>query len=160
MTIRGTIATTLLQYSRVFGRMLGCQLAVETSEHSIQTTMEVPNQDDRAWDPGLFKHGNLFVAGYANPVKPSVKVNKELETPDVVEVDEGDPAKMEDTDDDPAHAQLISSARYRKYMRQDLISQLLTPKEQWRLIAYGVMAVAGMQLLTVAVILWATGSFA
>jgi hypothetical protein len=168
--IREQIATAVLQTARSFGRILGCELAVETSQHSLKTSMVVPDRNDRAWDPGLYKYGNLFHEGYANPIKPRARRNTELEDPDTIDVETSDATadveaaaddeELDKSDDtDVEHVKLISSPRYRKYMRQDLISQLLTPKEQWRLIAYGVLGLAGVQVVTLLVILWANGSF-
>lgn len=168
--IREQIATAALQTARSIGRMLGCELAVETSQHSLKTSMVVPDRNDRAWDPGLYKHGNLFHEGYANPIKPRARRNTELEDPDTIDVetsdaiadggsDADDQESNETNETNVEHVKLISSPRYRKYMRQDLISQLLTPKEQWRLIAYGVLGLAGVQIMTLLVVLWANGSF-
>lgn len=168
MSIRNYLATAAVNWARSFGRLLGTELVVETSQHSIETRMEQPDKTQRAWDPDLYKHGQLFYAGYANPIKPAVDVRNELEDPDTVDIVEGDAdatqADTADADEDAddsqeEHVQMISSPRYRKYMRQDLISQLLTPKEQWRIIAYGVLGLAALQFTTIAVILYATGSF-
>lgn len=163
MSIRASIATTALNFARSLGRTLGCELVVETSQHSLATSMQVPGEtDSKAWDPDLYKSGQIFYAGYANPIKPTVTRHTELEDPDQVDVLEGDAEQAEQTiseDDDERHAELISSARYRKYMRQDLISQLLTPRERWRLIAFAIIGLGALQFIAIAVTLWATGSF-
>lgn len=146
MGLRSSVATFVLQKSRGFGRTLGCELVVDTSPHSIEVSMEVPDKSRRAWDANLFRHGQMYAKGYANPIKPMVNHNPELENPDTIAVDGGKIEEDEDetdVEDDPSpHVELISSTRYREYMRQDLISQLLNPREQWRLVVYAVIALA------------------
>lgn len=155
--IRETIANALLAAGRGLGRMVGLQLAVEVSDHSISISMEAPDRDERAWDSDLYKSGNLFVSNYANPVKPRVTHNPDLDTPNEVETVEGDDGEGENEDGD--HVQLISSGRYREYMRQDLISQLLTPESRWNILVWGVIGVAALGFFNIIVTLWATGSF-
>lgn len=164
MSIRTTIANTLISTGRSLGRSGDAELAVDVSDHSISVAMEQPDKTQRAWDANLYRRGNLFVEGYANPVKPSVRQHKELATPDEATVIEGtaddqsdtEGDETEDTDDGP-HVDLIASPRYRAYMRQDLISQLLNPRAQWRLIAYAVIALAVFMAVNIVVSLAAAG---
>lgn len=160
MTYRSKPVNWMLNFALALGDQVGLQQKVEVSDHSIDVELTMPDHDNRAWDPDMFKNGNLFVDGYANPIKPSVEHHKDLEDSDTVEVQEGDP-DTEDTENDESgpHVELISSSRYRDYMRQDLVSQLLTPQEKWRLLAYGILAVGGLQFMTMIVILYATGGF-
>ena len=162
MPIRETIANTLVQSGRSIGESVGLELAVELSEHSIELELEKPDEDTRAWDPSMYSGGNVFVEGYANPIKPRVNYHQELETPDTIDVEEGnkESEESEEKSEDEPHLELISSGRYRDYMRQDLISQLLTPDAQWKLIAYAVLAMCVLQFLGIIITLWATGSFA
>jgi hypothetical protein len=143
---------------RFFGRLAGLQLAVEVSDHSINVKMESVDKSERAWDTDLFKSGNLFVSNYANPIKPRVSHNPNLETPNEVEAVDGNPDGDTEPDND-RHAQLISSGRYREFMRQDLISQLLTPESRWNILVWAVISVAVLQFLGIIITLWATGSF-
>lgn len=136
---------------------LGLQLKVEASDHSLNVSYTQPDQDTRAWDSNLYRNGNLFVKGYANPIKPRVVHNDQLENPDTIDVEEGDAVDTSDGDDQ--HVSLISSSRYRDYMRQDLVSQLLTPQEQWKLIAYGIIGVAIVQFLTIIITMYVNGAF-
>ena len=158
--IREFIANSLIAAGVTIGQYAGLQKAIVLSEHSINVTMEQPDESNRAWDTSLYKHGNVFLDGYANPIKPGVEQNTGLENPDHVseaetpEEGEGDA----DTADGP-HTQLISSGRYRDYMRQDLISQLLTPESRWNKMLYGIIAVAALQFLGIIITLYATGSF-
>lgn len=164
MGVRSYLANWFIGTGRAIGRKTGLEMAVELSDHSIEAAMVNPERDDMAWDDRMYKHGNVFVAGYANPVKVRVNVGEKLEDPDTVELEESDAerfvhAEEELEEADESHTELISSGRYRDYMRQDLISQLLNPREQWRLLAYGIIAVGVLQLMSWAIILWATGSF-
>jgi hypothetical protein len=123
--------------------MLGLELAVDVSGHSIETKMAPPKKtNERAWDDDLFTKGNLFVNDYANPVKPRVKHNQGIDEPDVVDVEEGE------TDADDVHTEVISSPRYRLYMVQDLVSQLLNPSERLTMIQWILVGIAGMVLMT------------
>lgn len=155
MAYRDVIATWALSWAREFGRKLGCQLVVETSSHSIKTRMEVPDQDLRAWDPHQFKSGQLYVSGYANPIKPVVKQHTELAEPDTVGIEESEVGQSES--DEEEHVQLISSPRYQSYMRQDLISQLLNPSERWRLIAYAVIGLGAIAIVNTMILLNLSG---
>lgn len=161
--IRESIANSLIAAGRLIGSVSGLELAVEVSDHSITTTMEQPDEDKRAWDQDLYKRGNLFVSGYANPIKPRVRFNEELENPNELDVQEGDvDAEDVDSEDDSdtAHVQLISSGRYREYMRQDLISQLLTPESRWNILVWGLIGIGVLLFFDMILTLWATGSFA
>lgn len=145
-------------------RALGLETKVELSDHSIKVEYALPNIDTRAWDSNLYRNGNVFVDGYANPIKPTVNYHEDLENPDTIDVEEGESGEEDDNsesdEDDGPHVSLISSPRYRDYMRQDLVSQLLTPNEQWKLLAYGILGVAILQFFTIIITMWATGQFA
>lgn len=158
MGFRTWMATWLLSNARLIGRYLGTELVVETSDHSIKTTMETPDKSSRAWDDNMYRYGQLYIKGYANPVKPSVEYHEDLRDPDTATLEEmrtdggeGDYPEL--------HTELISSPRYREYMRQDLISQLLNPREQWRLIAYAVIGLALLMVANVVISLSAAGVF-
>ena len=161
--IIGVPANWLLRKGRNLGNRLGYELAVDVSDHSIEIQMVRPNKDKRAWDHNLYTRGNLFCQGYANPIKPKVHYNQTLDDPDTVDVVMGDGGVELDEEiaekDDGPHIELISSPRYRDYMRQDLISQLLTPQEQWKLLAYAVGALALVMLINLVVSLSAAGAF-
>lgn len=160
--------------------MSGLEMAVEVSDHSIKCSMEKPDESQRAWDPDMFKSGNLFVSGYANPIKPDVESNPELKQKNTVDVREGGPdvtapdggtvdsqaADVPDEieadaepDSDGPHVQLISSGRYQKYMQQNLIEQLLTPESRWNTLVYAILGVAALGFVQIIVTLYATGSF-
>lgn len=161
MSIKTFLGNTLIGWGRRVGRGESSELAVELSEHSIDVKMVHTNTDARAWDSTLYKRGNVFVEGYANPIKPTVDYRKELEDPDTVDVVEGNGESQEVASDggEETHVSLISSPRYRDYMRQDLISQLLNPREKLRLLAYGIIALGILIFLNIIVVFYATGSF-
>ena len=135
---------------------MGLQKEVKLSDHSIRVRLTHPDKDSEAWDNNLYRNGNVFVQGYANPIKPRVKHNRQLENPDEIDVTEHE---TEEQSDDDEHVSLISSSRYRDYMRQDLVSQLLTPQEQWRLIAYGILGLGILQFFAIIVTMYGTGAF-
>lgn len=157
MGIRESVATFAINLARRFGRALGCELVVELSDHSIETSMEHPDKEKRAWDSHLYKKGQVFIKGYANPIKPSAQYNKELENPDTVDAKTSVVADGGEEIEDQTHVELISSPRYREYMRQDLISQVLNPREQWRLIFFAVLGVLGFLLINIALSASAAG---
>lgn len=169
--IRETIANSLIAAGRTLGKMSGLELKVELNDHSINVDMVQPDQDRWAWDPDLYKSGNVYVSGYANPIKPRVEQNQNLDTPNVVTRANPDEQPEHDDDDDvisgdgdstaedSTHVQLISSGRYREFMRQDLISQLLTPESRWNLLVWAVVALGVLQFIAIISTFWATGSF-
>lgn len=164
--IRELIANSFIAAGRSFGKLTGLQLQVELSDHSINASMESPDKDQRAWDDSLYKSGNVFVDGYANPIKPRVRANQDLEEPDTVELEEGEvdddveqPQLESGEEADDKHAYLITSGRYREYMRQDLISQLLTPESRWNILVWAVVGLGVLQFLAIVITMWATGSF-
>lgn len=137
-------------------------MVVEASDHSLETTMELPDRETRAWDGSLYKHGQLYVKGYANPIKPTIYHNPSLETPDTVDVAEGDTEDGEgdaEAEETEAEAKVIASERYQQFMQQDLISQLLNPREQWRLLVYGLLALGALQFFAIIVTMYSTGAF-
>lgn len=138
---------------------MGCELAVELSDHSITIKMDHPNKNNRAWDENLYRKGNVFHSDYANPIKPQVDHNKGLKNPDEVHVQEGNSTATDGgkEEQDQSHVQMISSPRYRDYMTQDLISQLLTPDERWKLLAYAVAFTAFLAIINIMVSLSAAG---
>jgi len=159
MGVRSYLGNKFIGFGRKLGRGAGYELAVEVSDHDITARMERPDKTERAWDEDLYKRGNMFVAGYANPIKPSVDYNRDLEDPDTVDVVEGDTDADSDGEDDTTEedVQLIASPRYREYMQQDLISQILNPREQWRLLAYGIIALGILTMFNIALSLSASG---
>lgn len=139
----------------------GFKLRVIVSDHSVKIKFVKPDKDTRAWDTNLFKNANLFVQGYANPFKPRVNHNSKLENPDTIDSKDGEPdGENHETAVSDREVDLIASSRYRDYMRQDLVSQLLTPKEQWKLIAYGVLALGALQFIGILVVMYVNGTFA
>jgi hypothetical protein len=158
------LATGTLRYARSLGRLLGRELVVETSSHSIQISMEKPNKDRRAWDGDLYKRGQLYYDGYANPLKIELDHHPGIESKDTTELSEGEAPDDDDSEDsaqeeEVGRADVISSSRYQQFMQQNLISQLLNPKEQWDKIVYAVIAIAALQFVSIIVTLWATGTF-
>ncbi len=51
------------------GESMGLSKKIEVSDHSISVELTNPDKDTRAWDSNMYRNGNLFVQGYANPIK-------------------------------------------------------------------------------------------
>lgn len=150
-----SVPGTLMNLVRSTFELVGYELVVELSEHSIEIELERPDKEKRAWDPSLYKSGNVFLSGYANPIKPQVRSNPTLENHDEATIKEGN-GGGEDTEHVPA---VIASSRFRTYMQQDLISQLLTPQERWKQILYALIIFGGLMLINVVISLSAAGAF-
>lgn len=159
--LRAWLSNKFIGFGRRMGRNDGRELMVDLSEHSIHVEMVDPESDTLAWDGSLYRHGNVFLKGYANPIKPTVERHDTLDEPDRAELNETDSEGAQDgtADADGGHVKLISSARFGEFMRQQLIESLLNPREQWRLLMYGLIAVGALQIMTWAIVLYATGSF-
>ena len=155
MAYRDTIATGILTNAVKIGQKLGCKLVVETNEHTIKTKMEVPNNDKRAWDLRMFRNGNLFLDGYANPYKPVVHEPQDPKAPDTLDVEVSD----EEDEEHELEYELVPSYRYSEHQDATLISQLVNPSEQWRLLVYGIITLGGLIFFNIIIVLWATGSF-
>jgi len=163
------LATWFVRKGRRMGRLLGRELVVEQSDHSLTLSMEKPDNDRRAWDNDQFTRGQLYRRGYANPVKIEVDHNPGIGNKDTVAVADGDgtatATEFSDEEEQPEaleedrSVEVIASERYRQFMEQDLISQLLNPKEQWEKLVYGLIGIGSLQFLSIVVTLWATGSF-
>lgn len=158
MGARSYVANALIARGRSIGRSAGCEMRVELSDHSVDARMVDPDREGLAWDSSLYKHGNVFLEGYANPIKPRVNRHKELEDGDTASLDETEHDGTEDGTEDTG-VELISSGRYAAFMRQHLIEQLLNPSEHWRLIVYAVVGLAILQTATLFVALAAAGVF-
>lgn len=153
MSIRTRLGNWLIRRGRGIGRKEGeSELAVILSDHSIKTRMVDTDRDDLAWDHNLYRHGNVFIQDYANPIKPRVDHDPELQNSDEIQVD-----PPEDAHEDE-HVQMISSNRFASFMKQQLIESLLNPREQWRLILYAIVGVAVLQFVTIIGIAMTSGA--
>lgn len=142
MGLRSTIATFALNSARSFGNQLGCELVVETSDHSLHTTMETPNSTTRAWDPNLWVKGQLYLRDYANPIKPYVERHLDQGEQDQARIQS---SELEDGED---HTGIVTSTMYRMYQDQHLASELMLPSEKWKRIFWAVIGLGGLMLLS------------
>lgn len=158
MAIRDKLATFVIRIARLVGHKMGCYLVVEPSNHTVDISMEIPNQDKRAWDLDHYRFTNIFPRGYSNPVKIAVRSHKELGHPDVVDIIQTEETTQElpDGGQDVSHVELISSHRYREFMQQNLISQLINPTETLNKIIILLLAVLGVSGLIFIVMLFNT----
>jgi len=156
MSYREIPANWLLSKARSFGRSLGCELVVDVSDHSIKTSMEVPNTDKRAWDSNMYHRGQLFRAGYANPIKP-VEVLEDDEKYDQVKksidiIESGEQAER-------GEVGMLPSWRYQEHQDQHTISQMVNPTEQWRKILYAVLGLGLLMMMNVVISAYLAGGF-
>lgn len=132
------------------------ELVVDVTDHRLLTSLERPDTDARAWDPDMFVSGQMFLEGYANPVKPVAVRDEDMETMDTADVEMaangGEAEEIED------HVKLLSSWRYKEYQDQHLITELVRPEEQWKMIIYVLLAIAALTLITLLVAVF--GAFA
>lgn len=125
-----TIATVMIAFSRSIGKMFGYELAVIINEHSIKLKMVNPdNKEDRAYDDNHFVSGNVFVKEFANPlsIEKVAEAYKEQE--------------------------FITSERYKKYMEQSLIDDIVrSSKDDGLTVTQAVLILGSIQVLSVAII--------
>lgn len=160
MGLRTAPANLMLQSARSLGNALGAELVVETDDHTINATMEIPDKSKRAWDPDMFVRGQIYRRGYANPIKPVVVHYDDMERMDQVDMEDAEIVDVE-TDGGEAlekHIELHSSWRYKEYQDQKLVSELVNPREQWALIIYITLAILILLIIVGAVA--AYGAFA
>lgn len=66
-----------IQLWRTVGQLMSNELVVIVSEHEIKLDMVNPDKvKNRNWDSRLFVSGNIYLEGYANPVKPIAKTER------------------------------------------------------------------------------------
>lgn len=150
--IRTYLGNWMISTGRSLARSDGREMAVTLSEHSIGATMVDPSEDATAWDEDLYRHGNVFYRGYANPIKPRVNHNDKLENPDEID-------NAHATEVDEGHVKLISSSRFGDFMRQNLIGELLNPRSHWKMVMYLIAGNIVITFLTIIMVLYANGSF-
>lgn len=145
MGLRTGLANGVMSMARSVGNLLGCEVAVMAGGQELDINMVRPSTDgELAWDDTMYVAGNLYHDKYANPVKLTANVNASLEDPDTVGVEASDDIDVDQSDE--PHVSVISSERYKLYMVQDLVSQLLNPSERLKQIAI-VMAIMGAFVL-------------
>jgi len=128
--------TTILKMLRQSMRMVNLELEVELTDHKIKTRAVNPEESDRAWDSRQWVHGNLYLEGLANPIKITPK--------DVKNLDED--------------YEIISSERYKTFMEQNLIDDMLNAsKSDGLTIKQALIAIIASNVLTVGLIVVLTG---
>lgn len=82
-------------------RLLGLKLKVQLSEHKIKLSLVEPDKlENEAYDSTQYANGNIFLEGYANPIKARF-------------------------DDAKENLELIASERYKHFMRMSLLKDLI-----------------------------------
>jgi len=158
MGLRSWIATKAINSGRSFGRALGCQLVVTVDNQRIRTSMAPPgSRKGKNWDPEMYYRGQMFYRDYVNPIKPIVKRNDDVEEKDQTYLYTEQPDDTDDTES--PQRTMMASARYKVHMANDMISELVTPSEQWDKIFYGIILLGILMFFNMAIsVLIATGA--
>lgn len=117
--------------------MLGNELAVIITPHKIKLKMVDPERTPRNWDSQMFSHGNIYYADYANSIKPKYP-DDEKEAEESLGLD------------------LISSERYKNFMDQNLISDIIDEGQQdeFPTLFHVILILGFMQLATISILVW------
>ena len=68
--MKSRIADWMLDKSRQVANEADKEIAIEVGQHDIQLEFVEPeSNNERHWDD-LFERGNIYVRGFANPIKP------------------------------------------------------------------------------------------
>lgn len=130
-------STLLVGTARGVSRLFNNELAVIITPHKIKLRMMDPDSDAVAWDESHFTHGCIFFQGWANPIKPKVPDDNEsgLESEDI---------------------DLIASDRYKKFMEQSLIDDIIDEGTEsgWLSLELIAIVLGTLQLANVLMILY------
>lgn len=123
------IFTAMLNAVRQLMRVFNLETEIVLTEHKIKTKARKPKNSDKAWDDSHWVYGNIFIKDYANPVK----IAKD---------------KVEEND-----YHLIASERYKTFMEQDLIDDMLqASKDDGLTLLQALVAIIATNLLSVGMI--------
>lgn len=120
MAVLAKLLTALIGIARSLGHAAGYRTAVVLEDQRVDVKLIHLDEDAIAWDPGHYLYTNLFLSGYANPVKP--------------EVDESD-------------VSLVPSERYKRYMDQHLLSEMIGEGRSLRAVIAALLAIGGLEAL-------------
>lgn len=124
--------TALLNSVRGIARIFGYEISIVLTEHKIETKFDHPKREGNLWDSDHWLHGNIFLEGYANPIKPT----------------------KDDLDED---AKVITSDRYESWMEQSVIEDMLkVGRESDMTIRKLMFIIAGLNVLLVGIVYWLT----
>lgn len=124
--------TLLFGTIRVMSEAIGNEIAVVITPHKIKLKFIDPDSTDYAWDESLFTSGNLFLEGFANPVKPKIPDN-------------------EDKAESEYNLELIESKRYKKLMDNKLMDDVISEGlgDKFPTLAHVLVLSAAMHLVTI-----------
>jgi hypothetical protein len=126
--------TTVVNALRGTARIFNLELRIVLTEHKIKTEFVKPKNSDVAWDSEHWVYGNIFVEGIANPVK----ITK---------------SKLEEED-----VEIITSDRYKTFMEQSLIEDMLQASKSSGLSLKQVaIALGALNILAVGIVFIITG---
>lgn len=129
--------TTLLNAVRSVARAVGLELEVVLTEHKIKTKMQNPDKTDKFWNSKIWTNGNIYLKDYANPVN--------IEISDI--------ENHSHKEDDSVDADLITTERYKTFMEQSLIDDMLqASKDNDLTLKTAVIAIIATNLLTLGIV--------
>lgn len=115
---------------------MGNELTVTLSNHDIKLGSDNPSSTEKVWEDDLYVEGNVYLDGYANPVKPDVPVTE---------------YDIEDDDLD-----LISTDRYKHNLISDLRDALIEEGTEGSglTVFHAIVVLGTLQMSMTAVLLW------
>jgi len=152
MGLRTAVASWLVGTSISIGRSLGADVAVTLDNQTVDVDMVVPGSEDgRVWDGELYAKGMVYYAGYANPIKPVVSKDSDVEKRDT--------ALVYTNDDGGPYTEMMVSERYKTHMSNHMISELVTPDEKWNKVVLGMVLLGALIMVSSLIsVLVATGT--
>ena len=115
----GALFTIAVSLIRSTARLFNYELKIVLTEHKIKVKFDKPDREENCWDDSHWIRGNIFLKGIANPI--NIKKSDVKESEDV---------------------EIITSDRYKTFMEQSLIDDMLQASKS-----------DGLTLKTVAIIL-------
>lgn len=118
------MANLFLSISKSIAKARSSEPAIITSEHGITIKYETPSKEgNRIWDKSMYSWGNIFIKGYANPVKINVENNE--------------------------NAQMIASQKYKDFMKTKVIRDaFFADTFENKKLLYGIIAGIALQIIT------------
>lgn len=154
--VRERLANFAMSTGMGLGHALGCEETVELSRHSIDLSMRVPGtREGQAWDSQLYKRGNVFVEGYANPIKPAPVHTADMAEADDIWLIEGET----DVSTEDMELGMIPSYQYQHDLDQSMLSQMVNPQKELQKLLYVLVAIIVLQFMTLIAMLYVNGGF-
>lgn len=126
-----SFANVFLSLGKAWGEMFDHNLMVSVDDHEIRFKYEKEPEEIEGinWDNNMYVNGNIYYKGKANPIKPVI-------------------------DDGKDEVELISSDRYKDFMKQTLVRDIVRATEDegltmTQMLVIGSLAVSALTLIAV-----------